>query len=867
MQNLGQFLEKYSRLHKDHVAYQIKRGLRTQRFTFEEINLLAYKTAAFLSGKGLKKGDKVSIWSSNMPEYPILYFGCWLLGLVVVPIDVRTTEETLKIFLEKAKCRVGFAGKFIPGNFGKLVDASFYLEELTDLIKNFPNHPNLPNVKPDDLAEIAFTSGTTGTPKGVILTHGNFLSGVSALCEVFPFKPNWRALSVLPLSHAFEQVVDFLALFKVGITVTYLERINSLTIIRALFKNKITSVALVPQALRLLMNGIEREIERQGKLEQFKTANKIAPYLTFFLRRMIFLKIHKKLGGHLTFFGCGSAPLDLKLAKAWENLGIDVFEGYGATETTAALTINTPRSKRLGSVGKVLPGMKIRLNPDVSTQHTPGVGYVDTSGVVGEIEASGPNISPGYFEDEEKTSAAFTSEEPIQSPRRWPNGLLGGGETWYKTGDVGQIDKDGFLYITGRESFRIVLPNGQKVYPEDLEKKLNAHPKVSEACVVGVGREEGEAVHAVLVTKFPKDASAIIGEVNQNLASHEQILSWSVWPDEDFPRTPILKIDRKKVLASISSKKAIKGGSQGKVEDKLINLISKVTKVDVSKIKESSILSSDLLIDSLGRVELLSLIEEELGVAVFETKINAKTTVGDLRKLVDEAIPGDLETEINKISYSWFFSKIRVILQNLLLFPLFSLFAPLEVKGRENLTDIKLPAIFYFNHIGVLDGLCVLRVLPRAIREKLVFAATSEFWEDKRGRFMEILAGGFPFDKKEKIKASLDVTGEFLDKGFSLILAPEGAVAGDDNLLQFKAGVGLLAVEMQVPTIPVKIDFSYREIFNQDLSSNWRENLPKKRRMVGITIGKPLSFVKGTDYEKAAKVMRQALAELQESRK
>jgi len=776
-QNLGQFAALSASKHKDKVAFQIKRGLRTEKFTYHQVYSLSLKTATFLAKKGLKKGDKVAIWASNMPQYPIFYFGCWLLGVVAVPIDVRTTQETLRVFLEKARPKIGFRGHFVPGEFPASIHESFYLEELVDLVQKLPEANHLPKVDPDELAEIAFTSGTTGTPKGVMLTHKNFLSDVESLTEVFPFKANWRALSLLPLSHAFEQVVDFLALYQEGIPVTYLERTNSLTILKALRKEKITSVALVPQVLRLLLSGIEREIEKQGKAKQFKRASRVASRLPLFARRLIFSKIHQKLGGKLKFFGSGSAPLDLKLARTWETLGIEIFEGYGATETTAALTINTPSSKRLGSVGKVMPEMELKIDPKTH-----------------EITAHGPNISPGYFEDKERTAKAFS-------------------KGWYRTGDVGEIDKDGFLFITGREAFRIVLPNGQKVYPEDLEKKLNAHPLVKEASVVGIKREEGEVVHAAIITKHPGKLDEIIKEVNARLASHEQILESSVWKGEDFPRTPILKVDRRRVLDTVVGAKFKAPATTFKPEDKLIKLITQVTKTPQAKIKNTSALTTDLKLDSLGRVELLSLIEQEFAVAIPESKVTPQTTVSTLRKLIGESPPATEEIPINEFHYSRVAMKIRPFLQNFLAFPLHALFAPMEIHGKENLQNLKLPAIFYFNHIGIMDGLCVPRALPRKIRQKLVTAVTSEIWEGWRAPLVETFIAGFRFDKEKKIKASLELTGEFLDRGYSILMAPEGTFTKDGRLLKFKPGAGFLAVEMQAPVVPFKISTAYREIF------------------------------------------------------
>ncbi len=824
-QNLGEFLREYALTYKDNIAYQIKRGFRVERFTFLDIYSLSRKTATFLKEHGLKKGDKVAIWASNMPEYPILYFGCWVLGAVAVPIDVRTTEESLKIFLTKAKCKLGFKGKFTPGSFGNLVEESFYLEDLVDLVKDVsPSNNPLP-ITHNDLAEIAFTSGTTGSPKGVMLTHGNFLSAVEALTKAFPFKKRWRALSLLPLSHAFEQTVDFLTLFKAGIQVTYLERTNRLTILKAMRKGKITSVALVPQVLNILMNGIEQEVEKQSKQKVWQILNQIAPNTPIWMRRILFHQVHQKFGGSLKFFGCGSAPLNLKLAQKWEALGIEIFEGYGATETTAALTINTPEAKRLGSVGRVLPGMEVRINPKNSV-----------------IETRGPNISPGYFEDEEKTKNAFT-------------------DSWYKTGDVGEFDRDKFLYITGRETWRIVLPNGQKVYPEDLEKKLNAHPLVQESCIVGIKKEEGEVVHAAVITKYPQKLDSIIQDTNQKLASHEQIMEWTLWPQDDFPRTPILKIDRRKVQDTISGIATSEKMVEIKTQDPLLSIISRIANRQPKNISESQTLAGDLKMDSLNRVELLSAIEQEMAVALSEITIGPQTTVGTLRRLIREQEIVPEEISINQANYGAFAYKLRSLFHSLVVFPIHNLFVPLDVKGIENLKDLKQPAIFYFNHIGVMDGVCALRVLPSHVREKLVIAISSELWEEWRRFFVEILGGGLPFDKKEKIKASLELTGEFLDKGFSVLIAPEGELSKDGKLLEFKGGTGFLAVEMQTPVVPIKIDPSYREIF-PPMNGKFIENIPKKRKKIWIKIGKSIEFKKGMDYDEATKIMQEALEKL-----
>lgn len=824
MNNLGQFLRDYAREHHERIAYEMRRGFRTETFRFAEVYSLALKTAAMFDQWTLKKGDTLAIWSPNMPEYPILYFGCWLLGIVAVPIDVRTTEETLQAFVTKARCRIGFKSTSVPGTFPSTVTQTYDLEDLIELVQAFPPLEHLPEVFPDDPAEIAFTSGTTGTPKGVLLTHRNFLANVSAFCQTFPLKQDARTLSFLPLSHAFEQVLAFLAAFQTGMTVVYLERTNPLTILRALRKQRITSATIVPQWLQLLLSGLEREIATSGKQRTWEQLHAIAPFLALPVRRLLFRSFRQLLGKQVHFFGCGSAPLNKKLAQKWEDMGIAIYEGYGATETTALLTINTPSAKRLGAVGKPLPGVHLRIDP---TSH--------------EILAKGPNIACGYFQDPEQTQEAFA------------NG-------WYKTGDIGSFDPEGYLSLTGRESSRIVLPSGEKVYPEDLEKKLNAHPLVLEACVVGVKKAEGERVHAVVRTPSPQKLDEIIRQVNRTLSSHEQIFAWSWWKPEDFPRTPFLKIDRRQVAETLVETEEKRTEGKGTEKDLLLSLLARVTSRSSSQIRETDTLA-DFPLDSLQRVELLSFIEQEGGVAIAETAITAQTTVSQLRELMKHADVVPEEIPVNARNYQPCIASVRAFLQKRLVFPLHSLFVPLHVSGRENLVGVKLPAIFYFNHVGVMDAVCALRVFPTSLRRKLVIAVNRNLWKEWRKSFVEFWGGGFPFDPQQRIKASLELTGTFLDNGFSILIAPEGEFSPDGMLQTFKPGIGFMAVHMNIPVVPMKIDPSYREIF-PPMKGSILENLPKKRKRIWITIGKPLRFSKHSSIEGATKEMQQAMMDL-----
>lgn len=822
--SLGQLIKKASLTYQDKVAFDIKRGFRTQRFTFSQVWELSLKLACLLQKEGIRQGERVVIWSPNMPEYALSYFGIWLAGAVAVPIDVRTSKETLKHFLKLSSPKLAFVSKLLPDfSFSSL--KVYFLEDLTEILGSYTKPSQIPKVTPKDIAEIAFTSGTTGLPKGVILTHGNFLADVDNLLTVFPFSSSWRALSLLPLSHAFAQVVDLLSVYTSGVKMSFPPRINPRALILTIQKEKITSMSLTPQILRTLLAGIERRVEQEGKEKSWQLAHKIAPFLPCFARRLLFKKVMTLLGGHLQFFGCGSAPLELKLAQAWQRMGVEIFEGYGATETTAAATINTSQNKKLGSVGKPLPHTQIRISPSR------------------EIEVRGANVSPGYWQNPQKTKSAFQND-------------------WYKTGDIGFFDKEGFLSIVGRDVFKIVLESGQKVYVEDVERTLNNHPQVVESCVLGIKRNGGEIVHAVLLLKRGTKIEEIIREVNQQLEAHQQILAFSVWPQEDFPRTPIFKIDRLKVKEWIESKTLLaKKIVSPPTEDPLVKFLAQISGVPPASILPTSNLGSDLGLDSLGRVQLVSMIEEELGVVLEELEITPQTTVRKLRNLIKKAPSVPPPSVFNFWTYSWPAIAWRTFLQKVLIFPLYSLFVPLKIVGKENLKNLPLPALFYFNHLGIYDALAVIQALPFKIRQKLAVATLSHLWQEWRGAWVEILAGGYPFHRERNITESFQLTGELVDRGFSVLIAPEGKISHQGKLLPLKPGAGFLAVEMQLPLVPCKISEDYIKVFPDQFNA-WTQYLPKGRKKVTLAFGKPLYFSKNTNPRAATKKMRQALVRL-----
>jgi len=365
------------------------------------------------------------------------------------------------------------------------------------------------------------------------------------------------------------------------------------------------------------LDNIELELEKEKKEKLFESLRKISTNLPIPIRRILFKELHDEFGGHLSYFGVGSAPLDVKLASTFENMGFKVVEGYGASETTGGVTINRPETRKLGSVGQKLPGMEIKISS------------------AGEIHIKGDNVTSGYFLNKEKTKESFTSDG------------------FFKSGDHGYFDQNGYLYINGRDKFKIVTAAGDKVFPEDVERKLNTHPDIWDSCVLGVKRGDGEIVFAAIILKKTAKTKAeeIILAVNKNLEPNQQILDFKIWPEPDFPRLHTLKVDRNKVQDYIENRSGAQYNPPPlvKSKDSLIKIVAEVCKSSENKISEDTKLAN-LGLDSLRRVELVSLVEEEFGTEIDEVKIGNDTRVEDLRKLIKHSSKTKYAYDLDKIA-------------------------------------------------------------------------------------------------------------------------------------------------------------------------------------------------------------------------
>jgi long-chain acyl-CoA synthetase len=532
-------LDRAFREYADRPAVGVRRDDgSSMTWTFRELDRRSRLAAWRLRALRLEPGDRILTWSPSTPELPAAYFGAIRARLVLVPLDLRMSRDAVEGIVRRAEPRHLILGTGRdapdPAEFGLADFPTTTVEALSaDPDETFPADweaqlERWERPRPDEIWDLIFTSGTTGTPKGVMVAHDNFLATISTIHEVIP-RIEHRVVSVLPLSHLLEQGIGLLYALDVGASILYVRSRNPRVIFEALRDHRVTTMLLVPQVLDLFWSAIEREAEKSGRAKLFGLLRRIARRLPYPLRRLLFRSVHRQLGGELRLFVSAGAFLPPALQQAWEDLGVTVLQGYGSSENGFG-TINRLDDHGAGTVGRPHPPVEMRLAED------------------GEVLFRGPTMFKGYWHDPEATARAIDADG------------------WYHSGDIGHLDRDGRLVLSGRTKDRIVFPNGLKVYPEDLENALR-NAGVRDAVVV---ETEPGRIEAVLLAKGVAEPGAEIADpaelgpridaavkaANATLGPQQRITAWRLWPDEDFPRTHTLKVRRDPVRQWASGARA-----------------------------------------------------------------------------------------------------------------------------------------------------------------------------------------------------------------------------------------------------------------------------------------------------------------------
>jgi long-chain acyl-CoA synthetase len=815
------------------IAYVFRRGYRMVRWSYGEVGRVAFQFARELEERGIGKGDRVLLWGENCAEWVAAFWGCALRGVVTVPVDRISSPDFARRIAEQVDA------KLLLGSADSLAAIShisgFRLEALRDDLARHSIAPyKAVEANRDDIAEIIFTSGTTAEPRGVVLTHGNILANLTPLeTEIAKyikyeriFHPI-RFLNLLPLSHVFGQFLGLFVPQLLGGTVLFQETLNPSEIVQTIKKERVSVAVTVPRVIETIKDKIERDLEAQGKHAWFQGQFAAAAEAKFVRRWWRFRKIHSLFGWKFWAFISGGAALDAETEEFWRRLSFVVIQGYGLTESTSLISVNHPFKLGRKSIGKVLPGREMKLDES------------------GEILVRGENIAKAYWQGRELVPVA-------------------GEEGWFRTGDLGAIDEEGNLYFKGRRKNVIVTPAGMNVYPADLEEALRRQPEVKDAVVVGLARGGNAEPCGVLILRNG-NAEEAVRRANEQLAEYQRMRCWLIWPEGDFPRTSTQK-PRTNLIQAWAEAQA-KGSSNGlqMPEGGLADLISRVTRRSATALDPGARLEDDLSLSSLDRVELMSAIEDRYGVDLDEGEVTQNTTVEQLEKMLQsrsgERTHYVYPRWVQRRPIHW----LRALIYHLVTWPATMVLAKPEIRGREHLRGVKGPLLIVSNHISETDIGFIQAALPARLRTNLAVAMQGEmlnamrnpprewnpirrWWEQLQYFLVVALFNVFPLPQRSGFRQSFAYAGESVDRGYSVVVFPEGRRTTTGELSPFRTGIGLLYERLNVPVLPIHIDGLY-ELKMQD----------KKRAPAGavrVTIGKPIRFDSQISAEAIARELK-----------
>ena len=833
--SLVEYIDNFLRRGEE-CAYVQRRGYRTERWSYRQVAETAFRFARELGVRRIGKGDRVLVWGPNSAEWVAAFFGCALRGVIVVPMDDAATPEfALRVARQVSAKLVVCSRTHVPDSGSALV-----LEDLpATLSEHSPARCEPAAITPQDPLEIVFTSGTTAEPKGVVISHGNVLGNVAPLeleitryLKYERFVHPVRFLNLLPLSHVFGQFLGIFLPQLMGGTVIFQETLKPGEVIATILRERVSVLVAVPRMLQSLKEKIERDLAEQGRSESFSAKFKAAVGKHFLRRWWTFRQVHRQFGWKFWAFISGGAALDRATEEFWGRLGFAVIQGYGLTETTSLISVNHPFRLGKGSIGKVLEGREVKVDKD------------------GEILVRGSGVASGYWNGNELQPVA-------------------GEEGWYRTGDVGEIDAAGNLYFKGRKKNVIVTPAGMNVYPDDLEAALRRQPEVQDCAVIGLPREGNAEPCAVLILRNNGDPEPAVKRANESLAEYQRMRNWFVWPEKDFPRTSTQKPRTNVILQAVQAQLGSKSAASREASP-LAELIARVTKRG-EKLESAANLETDLNLSSLDRVELLSALEERYQLDLSETRFAAVKTVGDLEAMLHGQLPPRVPYHYPAWVQRWPVTWIRLLAHYLLLRPAVFLLGWPRIEGRQNLRGVAGPVIVVCNHIGDVDVGFVHTALPARLRHRIATATGGEALEMLRtpppGRNFVLklydrlkwtlgvaLLNLFPLPREAGFRQSFAYAGECVDRGYSVLIFPEGRHTTDGRMNPFRSGIGLLVNNLGIPVVPMRIDGLF------ELKQAGKKFA--RPYQVRVKIGAPVQFPAGSAPENIAQELQKKVEAL-----
>jgi long-chain acyl-CoA synthetase len=847
------------RRYDEQLAVVTHRGNRRFSSSYADLARLSGRCAHAFDQRGLQPGDRVLLWGSNSVEWVAAFFGCVLRGIVAVPLDAAGSLEFARRVVAEVQPRL-------------LVGDMALLQQLDGGIPTLgfggmraslpsPDYRPAPGLSRDTPLQIIFTSGTTGEPKGIVHTHGNVLASLDPLEKEIGkylryerFVHPLRILHTLPLSHVFGQFMGLWVPPLLVAEVHFEDRLQAPRLARLIKQERISVLAAVPRVLDLLRGWVEAEFPG---LRESVAAARGEPIAKRWWR---FRALHRRLGFKFWAFVSGGATLPADLESFWTTVGFALVQGYGMTETTALVTLNHPFKIARGSIGKPLAGRQVQIGPD------------------GEILVRGDSIASQVWQH---------------------GGLQARDPGWLATGDLATRNTEGELIFAGRKSDVIVTAAGLNIHPQDLELVLRRQSGLRDGLVVGYDSATGPAPAAVLIAEGVDDVlqSAVDG-ANRELAPFQQIRYWLRWPQPEFPRTTTGKVLRRQVQSW--AQQSLEGGGLA-VADPSDRLLEVLRRLGAAKqeVAASDRLAEDLQLDSLAMVQLQSTLETEFGLELDDAVWGQVRTVGDLRGLlsqspVERGVPGGIVTA-GSVSvaaegaperlpvipskkedavfprWPWWpaIHWVRVGFLEGVMRPLLWL-----VLGPRIAPPVRLkrPSLLIANHLTAFDVPVVLYALTGDDRDHVAVAMSGKLltgW--RRGRaerhrlvsvftplaywLVSALFNVFPLPRGAGLRQSFAHAGEAMDRGYHVLVFPEGTRSRDGRLLAFEPGIGLLAQESEVPVQPILVTGLKRL-----KGEKWPD-----RGAVTVRLGEALVMEPGEEPQSFTRRLEAAMAALGES--
>ncbi|MCR4337858.1 MAG: AMP-binding protein [Candidatus Omnitrophica bacterium] len=815
-------------------AITIQQGPSFRTFDYQEVCHLTIQWAKFFQSQGLQPQDRVAILLGNTIEFPIALWATLYNNAIVVPLDLQYPAVQVIQILEHCQAKLLITTEKTKASLQEIPPFVEVITVDSPQFQEYVAHCSIenqfePSRDPNLIAAFFYTSGTTQNPKAVQLSHQNLLSNVQSLQKLALASSQDTVMAILPLHHTYAFTTTLLTPLLTGAHIVFPASLNSSDLISSMKGTQATIFVGVPQLFTLMHHAITNKMKDLSFFQKLITSflskifYQLYQWTGINFNQYLFQKVHEVYGGKLRFMISGGARLDPRIAKDFYLWGFVLLEGYGLTEASPVITFNPKSHPKIGSVGKPLADVEVRISQDQPDQEA------------GEVIVRGPNVMVGYYPDINNSHPALP-------------------EGWLHTGDLGYFDHDGYLYLTGRKKELIVLSNGKNIHPDELEEYYSQIPFIKEIAILanknpGLLTEDEKLVAVIVVNEDyfkSKNETNIRGRLKwelENLSiqlpSYKRIKGFAI-SREPLPRTRLGKL-RRYQLPAIYSEIVRNIKAEKTPDERLHSQYSETSQTALAflettfqrKLNPQDHLELDLGLDSLNRVELLLNLQDHLKLKISESQAMeffASNTIEELlinlqkilpsetvttpagkssllwQKTLEEAPRPEIQKKI-KMQWSWpeiLFSVVIIIIMKIF----FRIFFFLRIEGAHHLKK-EGPYLICPNHTSYLDGLFLFCALPLQIALKTYFVGDRNFFEHPLlrwlTRFARLVPIGFDYNFVESLQ-----TCAFLFRNSKIVCYfPEGQRSIDGEVQEFKKGIGILIHELQIPVIPVYLEGAF----------------------------------------------------------